>query len=237
MVDSGDESSANVQPAPVKHGFSALALGEHVSGQPHPLLRAMGGVLGIFETLVPGFVFIAVFAVTTNSWLAIAISVAVSVLFTLYRLVRRQAPTQALVGLAGVVASAVLAVMSQKPEDNFVVGLWTNLAYGVVFLVSAIVRWPLIGVAVNLVRGDGVAWRRDRHMLRVFTGVTLLWVALFAIRLAVEWPLYLAADIAGLGIAKLVLGLPLYVPVLAATWLIIRSMYRENRAENEQDIS
>jgi hypothetical protein len=227
-------------PVPAKQeprGLSAVALGEHVPGQPHPLLRAMGGVLGIFETIVPGFVFIFTYALSNDSWLAIVVSVAVSGLFTLYRLVRRQAPTQALVGLVGVVASAVLAFISQKPEDNFAVGLWTNLAYGVLLLLSVLVRWPLIGVAVNLVRGDGTAWRRNRHMLRVFTGVTLLWTALFAIRLVVEWPLYLVADIAALGIAKLILGLPLYVPVLAATWLIVRSLYRETRAENVQDIS
>jgi len=197
----------------------------------------MGGILGICETLIPGFVFIITFGLSTNPWFAIALSVAVSIAFTLYRLIRRQAPTQALVGLAGVVGSAVLALMSQKPEDNFVVGMFTNLAYGSAFLLSVIFRWPLVGVVVNLIRGSGTGWRREKHPMRVFTGVTVLWVALFAIRLAVEWPLYLAADIGGLGIAKLVLGLPLYVPVLAATWLIVRSLYREKTSDTTRDIS
>jgi len=229
VSDSFSASSPD-KPAGQTAGLGAL-IGPRVAGEQHPLLRAMGGVLGIVETILPGFVFIAAFALSSNAWLAIIVSVAVSVLFTIYRLIRRQAPTQALVGLAGVVASALLALMSQKPEDNFVVGMVTNLAYGLAFVISIVVRWPLIGVVVGFLRGEGTSWRSIRHARRVFTGLSLLWVALFGIRLAVEWPLYLAGDIAGLGIAKLVLGLPLYVPVLATTWLVVRSMYREKPSD------
>ena len=235
MSDSPSASSPD-KPAGQTAGLGAL-IGPRIAGEQHPLLRAMGGVLGIVETILPGFVFIAAFALSTNAWLAIIVSVAVSVLFTIYRLIRRQAPTQALVGLAGVVASALLALMSQKPEDNFVVGMLTNLAYGLAFAISIVVRWPLIGVVVGFLRGEGTSWRSSRHARRVFTGLSILWVALFGIRLAVEWPLYLAGDIAGLGIAKLVLGLPLYVPVLATTWLVVRSMYREKPSESVQDLS
>lgn len=197
----------------------------------------MGGILGIVETIIPAALFILVFSVTSEAWTAVAVSAGISVLFTLYRLIRREAPTQALVGLASVIASAVLALFSQKPEDNFVIGMFTNGAYGLVFLISILVRWPLIGVVVNLVRGAGSSWRSQRHTFRVFTGVTLLWLGMFALRVAIEFPLYVAGNVGGLGIAKLVLGLPLYVPVLAATWLIVRSLYRESSRENHVDIS
>ena len=211
-----------------KQGVAALAaqLGGSSNGK-HPLWNAMGGALGIVETVLPGLLFVSVFTLSRNPWLAIGISVASSVLFTAYRLIRRQAATQALVGLLGVVISAVLAIMSNKPEDNFVVGMVTNGVYGFVFLASVLVGWPVIGVVVGMVRGEGTKWRTNRHHKRVYLGVTAMWVAMFALRLAVEYPLYLAGDIAGLGTAKLVLGLPLYVPVLALTWLIVRSLYRE----------
>lgn len=211
-----------------KQGVAALAaqLGGSSNGK-HPLWNAMGGALGIVETVLPGLLFVAVFTLTQNPWLAIGVSVSISVVFTAYRLIRKQAATQALVGLLGVVISAVLAIMSNKPEDNFVVGMVTNGVYGFVFLVSVLVGWPIIGVVVGMVRGEGTKWRTNRHHKRVYLGVTGMWVAMFALRLAVEYPLYLAGDIAGLGTAKLVLGLPLYVPVLALTWLIVRSLYRE----------
>ena len=214
-----------------KQGVAGLAaqLGGSTNGK-HPLWNAMGGALGIVETVLPGLLFVAVFTLTLNPWLAIGISVAASVLFTTYRLIRRQAATQALVGLLGVVISAILAIMSNKPEDNFVVGMVTNGVYGAVFLISILATWPIIGIVVGLVRSEGSKWRKNRHHKRVYMGVTGMWVAMFALRLAVEYPLYLAGDIAGLGTAKLVLGLPLYVPVLALTWLIVRSLYREKSA-------
>jgi intracellular septation protein A len=211
-----------------KQGIAGLAsqLGGSSNGK-HPLWNAMGGALGIVETILPGLLFVLVFTFTLDPWLAMWISVSASVLFTLYRLIRRQAATQALVGLVGVVISAVLALMSNKPEDNFVVGMVTNGVYGTVFLVSVLVGWPIIGVVIGLVRNEGTSWRKNRHHKRVYTGVTTLWVGMFALRLAVELPLYFSGNVAGLATAKLILGLPLYVPVLALTWLIVRSLYRE----------
>jgi intracellular septation protein A len=194
----------------------------------------MGGALGIVETILPGLLFVAVFSFTLNPWLAIWISVAISVVFTLYRLIRRQAATQALVGLLGVVVSAVLALMSNKPEDNFVVGMVTNGVYGTVFLVSILVGWPIIGVVIGLVRSEGTTWRKNRHHKRVYMGVTAVWVGMFTLRLAIEYPLYLAGNVAGLATAKLILGLPLYVPVLALTWLIVRSLYREKSTNSQK---
>ena len=218
-----------------KQGIAGLAsqLGGSSNGK-HPLWNAMGGALGIVETILPGLLFVAVFSFTLDPWLAIWVSVSASVLFTLYRLVRKQAATQALVGLLGVAISAVLALMSNKPEDNFVVGMVTNGVYGTVFLISVAVGWPIIGVVIGLVRSEGTTWRKNRHHKRVYTGVTLLWVSMFALRLGIEYPLYLAGDVAGLATAKLILGLPLYVPVLALTWLIVRSLYREKSSHSEE---
>ena len=48
---------------------------------------------------------------------------------------------------------------------------------------------------------------------------------MFALRLGVEVPLYLANNAAGLAVAKLVLGIPLYAVVLIITWLLIRSVF------------
>ena len=218
-----------------KQGVAGLAaqLGGNSNGK-HPLWNAMGGSLGIVETVLPGLLFVAVFTFTLNPWLAIWISVGTSVIFTLYRLIRRQAATQALVGLAGVVLSAVLALMSNKPEDNFVVGMVTNGVYGLVFLISIVIGWPLIGVVVGLVRSEGTTWRQNRHHRRVYLGVTALWVGMFSLRLAIEVPLYVAGNVAGLATAKLILGLPLYVPVLALTWLIVRSLYREITSNSQK---
>ena len=212
-------------------GLSALGAASTGSSSGHPLLTAMGGGLGIAETLIPGFIFLGVYAAggfqPGMPWTAIIFSVIAAGGFTVWRLVRRQPVTQAIAGLLTVGISALLAMWSQRPEDNFVLGIYTNAAYGVVFIVSILAGWPIAGLVVGFARQEGTAWRKNRHQRRVFVGVTSLWVLMFAIRVGVELPLYLEQNVAALATTKLVLGLPLYVPVLAASWLIIRSLYRE----------
>ena len=72
-----------------------------------------------------------------------------------------------------------------------------------------------------------------------------MWLGMFVIRLAVEVPLFLAASRAtgaenatlnqALLTAKLALGLPLYIPVLAATWLIVRGLFREKASDDSEN--
>jgi uncharacterized membrane protein len=87
-----------------------------------------------------------------------------------------------------------------------------------------LVRRPLIGVIVGLLTGD-TQWRSDAAKRAVLTVVTWLWVALFAMRLGVQVPLYLAEQAGALAATKLVMGLPLYAAVLWVTWLMVRATY------------
>ncbi|MGO1315817.1 MAG: DUF3159 domain-containing protein [Cellulomonadaceae bacterium] len=67
------------------------------------------------------------------------------------------------------------------------------------------------------------AWRADPALVRRYAAATWLWVALFALRLAVQVPLYLAADGVGwLGTARLVMGVPLMALTLWGTWVLVR---------------
>jgi len=118
----------------------------------------------------------------------------------------------------------VLALITGRGQDNFVFGFFTNGAYGTAFLVSALIGWPLIGLAAGYLLGEGTAWRADRRKRRVYTGLSLAWAGLFAARLAVQLPLYFAGDVTALGTLKIVMGLPLFAPLLAVTWLAVRAL-------------
>jgi len=93
-------------------------------------------------------------------------------------------------------------------------------------LASMLVRWPVIGVVAGFLTDSGTAWRRDRSKNRAMHAVTLLWIAMFAVRLVVEIPLYAAGNIEGLAIARLITGIPLYAPLLLVTWFIVRAVFR-----------
>lgn len=192
-------------------------------GEDFSVTDAVGGVRGLVESVAPGVVFVAVYVATSALTPALVAAVAVTVAAVVVRLVQRTPVTQALAGVVGVGIGVFWAWRSGDAQDYFAYGLITNAAYGVAALVSILVGWPLVGLVVGLLRGEGTAWRRDRAERRVYTWATWVWVAMFALRLAVQVPLYLGASVGWLGTARLVMGVPLWALTLWVTWLLVRS--------------
>ncbi|MEQ6898434.1 DUF3159 domain-containing protein [Microbacterium sp. KR10-403] len=209
----------------------------------HIVWHAMGGWRGILESVLPTLVFIITWTLTvdpkTNQgdlWLAVGLSVGLAVVFTVVRLIARSPATAAVGGLIATAAAAALALWTGRAADNFVLGLITNGAYGSVLLVSALIGWPLIGLAVGWLMNEGTAWRQDKRKRRAFFWLTIAWAGLFAARLAVELPLFLTDQVTALGTFKLIMGLPLFAPMVAVTWLAVRGLYPK-RAETVSESS
>jgi hypothetical protein len=190
------------------------------------LLRAIGGVRGLVEAIAPGAIFLVVYTVTNDVVPSVLVPVAVGVVFVIARALARTTMTSAIAGLIGIAISAAFALMTGRAADNFVPGLVVNVASLMVLLVSLAVRWPLIGLIVGLLTGEGVDWRGDDAKRRVLTVVTWFWAGLFALRLAVQVPLYFANVPEWQAAAKLLMGVPLYAALLWVSWLMVRAVYR-----------
>lgn len=193
--------------------------------------KAMGGVRGVLESILPSLVFVLVYTLWPEPLiLSLGLSVGMAAVFTLVRLAQKSPPAAAVGGLVAAAAAAALALFTGQGRDNFVLGLVTNGVYGTAFLVSALVGWSLIGLAAGYLMGEGTAWRADRRKRRVFRWLAVAWAALFFARLAVQLPLYLANETTLLGTLKLLMGLPLFAPLVAVTWLAVRALYPASRA-------
>jgi hypothetical protein len=194
------------------------------------LLVSMGGVQGILEAIIPGFIFVILFAFTREVYLSIAISAAVSVAFILLRIITRKPLAQAIGGLLGIAIASFLAFREGgSGRDYFLTGFITNLSYLIPLAISVLVRWPLIGVIVGFLIGEKTAWRKNKYEMRLFSAATLLWVSIFSARLLVQWPLYLADNLTALATARLIMGLPLYAAGLWVTWLMLRGVIQRPR--------
>jgi len=187
----------------------------------------MGGIQGILESVLPGFLFVVVFSLNRNAEAAVAVSAITGVLFIVARIVMKKPLAQAISGLFGIGIAAFLALREGgQGRDYFITGFITNLTYLIPLLISVLVRWPLIGLIAGFLLGEKTAWRKNKTEMRIFTAATLLWVGIFGARLLVQWPLYLAEQPCGTGAARLVMGLPLYAAGLWITWLMLRSVIR-----------
>jgi hypothetical protein len=188
------------------------------------VLEGMGGKLGIAETILPSVLFGSSFALTGQALIAVSLAGGTSALFIVYRLITRRSASSALVGALAVGFAAWLALREGgQAVDYFIPGFITNAVYAIALLVSILVRWPLIGVLVELLRGQGALWRKDRKIVTVYSLVTGLWVGFFSLRLAVQVPLYVSGSAELLAAARVAMGPPLYAGVILVTWLILRA--------------
>jgi len=203
-----------------KRGLGALAPGETPTGT--ALLAALGGVRGLVESILPGLVFLVVFAITKSPWMSVIAPLAVSVAFVVVRAIQRGPLLSALGGLLLVAISTVAVLLTGSANENFLPGIWINVAFLALTLVTLVARWPLVGLLLGALTGDLTGWRRDRRIRRGATAATWIWAGLFAARLVAEVPLYLAEQTEALAVVKLVMGVPLYAAVLWFTWLLLR---------------
>lgn len=187
--------------------------------------QVVGGWRGVLESVLPLLTFIVAFVASEQLLMSLGLSVGIAAVFTIIRLVMKSPPMAALSGLFAAVIAAVVPLMTGRAEDQFLIGFLTNVGYGTVLLVSAAVTWPIIGLLVGFLMGEGVTWRRDVRKRRIFTGLTVAWALLFYARLGVQLPFYFAGDVATLGTVKLVMGIPLFATLLAVTWIVVRRAY------------
>lgn len=222
------ESAKNAIKASFEDAVRNSAIGQLAPGEvprAASLLKAIGGIRGLIESILPGLGFLVVYTVTHELMASVLAPVAVALCFVAIRLFSRTSPSLAFAGLFGVGISAILAMLTGRTEDNFLPGLIINVISVVVLLTSIAVRWPFIGVIVGFLANEGTAWRQNLQKRRVLVFATWLWVGLFSARLLVQAPLYLSSQTEWLAATKLIMGVPLYAGMVWVTWLLVRTVY------------
>lgn len=197
-----------------------------LGGDEFSFSAAVGGWRGLLESAAPGIVFVVAFLAWGGWAVPVAASLGVVAILAVIRAFQRTALTQVFSGVLGVALGAVWAWRSGDASGYFVPGLWANGAYLVATLATMVARWPLAGIVIGLVHGIGTTWRQDSLAMRLSQWATAVLAGVFAIRLAIELPLYFADEVAALGTAKLALGLPLFALALWLMWLIVRPVGR-----------
>lgn len=198
------------------------------------LEKAIGGWRGMVDTGLPTVVFITAFVITGRELTpAIIAAVVVGIALAAFRLLRRQNLQQVLTGFVGLAIAAGFSAWTGQAENFFLPGLLTNVAYGAVFIISILIGWPALGVAMGYMTGDGTSWRHDRQLRRTYAAASWIWVGVFFGRLAVQVPLYLSESVELLGVARIIMGWPLFLAGAYVTYRVLAPVYRERRANND----
>lgn len=204
------------------------------------LSRALGGRRGMIEAATPTITFTFTYVLTKEIRLAIGFSLAIALVMLATRLAQRQTVQFVLNALVGIGVGCFFVWLggrnggdeSQQALAYFAPGLIYNTGYGIVMLLSILVRWPVVGLLVGAVAEDPLGWRRDRQIVRLCSNLTWVLVVPCVLRVVVQAPLYFggrAADnadayVTALGIARVAMGWPLQVTALAVmVWLLARN--------------
>ena len=202
------------------------------------LADQLGGLRGVLEASVPVAVFIIVNIITSLN-IALIVSCASAVALAAYRLARRETVRNAVNGLFGIGIGAIIAWRTGSSKDFYLPGIILSGCYGVAMLISVPLRLPLIGWAWSLISAGGrTEWRHKPTMVRLFSWLTVLWAIVYLLKVGIQAIVFQHTSDndpgTALGIARLLLGYPPYVALLAFTaWAVRRHTSRMPAAERE----
>ncbi|MBP0454730.1 DUF3159 domain-containing protein [Kitasatospora sp. RG8] len=186
------------------------------------VMQAFGGVRGMVDMTLPGLVFIVTYNITHQVPAAAWAALGLSALFVVARLAKRETVQHAFSGVFGVAIGAWISMKTGKAENFYLPGLLWSVGYCIGLAVSALVRWPLIGVMLGPVTGEMFTWRKQNPgRLAAYTKATWAWVLIMGIKPLILFPLYFTHNVNLLGWLKVALGIPPMLLAMYVTWQIL----------------
>lgn len=188
------------------------------------VVSALGGKSGIFDSTVPSIFFLISYNISHDLKLCLYLSIGLAAILMFIRLIRKTTLVHSVGGFLAAVFCAYFAWKTGSAKSYYAPSLWKNSAFLAIYGLSIAARFPLIGLILGPILGENFDWRNSKERYRAYRNATWVWFALFGIRLAIQYPLYKADAFNALGIANVFLGVPLYLLVLWATWMIIKQV-------------
>ncbi len=198
------------------------------------ILKALGGTRGLLDSGLPALVFLVVFTPTHKLNDALYAALIVSAVLAIIRLARKDTLQHALSGLVGVAIAALFSRSTGRAQDFYLPGLIINFAYAMLYAVANLVGWPLLGLVLGPIIGEGTEWRRDRRRKNAYIRAGWIWVSLFVLRIVVQYPLYRAGAVTELGVARVIMGWPLFLLAGWLTYLLLRAVPRAQSTQETE---
>lgn len=190
------------------------------------LLEKVGGWRTITESISTRVLFLLLYLVTEQVALSALAAVGWVLAIAVIRWrTERKKWWQAGIPFAVVVVSALLAGGSGHAVAFYLPEIVPSLILGPVFLMSMLIRMPIVGLVIEGVHGGSgqrLAWRSDQDIRRRYQRCTAVFLLKFVVAAAVTLPLYVAENVIGLGIAG-VFTTPALVACVYVCWRILRT--------------
>ncbi|MGM0420794.1 MAG: DUF3159 domain-containing protein [Bacillota bacterium] len=171
-----------------------------------------------FDTILPPLIFIIInglFGLNT----AVIVALSLALILGIRRLLKKQAWHYALGGFLGVSLASALAYLTQSAASYFIPAIITSIILLTSTLISLGMGKPLAAWASHITRGWPLDWFWRDDVKPAYSEVTIFWSVFFAARLSIQILLFRTGNAAGLAWANTLLGWPVTIAVLIASYI------------------
>jgi hypothetical protein len=187
----------------------------------YQLSRSLGGLRGMLESALPFVAFTITWVASRQLYGSIGAALGVAGALAVIRLVQRQSVRFVVQAVIPTAIAALVATRTGRAQDVFLPGILYNAGLAVVSVITMAIRRPLVGFVIGAAVGDPTGWITDRGLVRMTSKLTLVLAVPYVARVTIQLPLFLAGQVAWLGVAKVVLGWPLLIAALAVIGLLL----------------
>jgi hypothetical protein len=205
----------------------------------------LGGVRGLIESSIPVLAFVLLNVLLGDDGLAlekrtalywaIGGSVGTAVLIGVFRLARKQPVRHAVNGIFGIAVGAILAWRTGDAKNFYLPGILITMAQVAVFLLSVLVRRPIIGYVWGVLANGGKHdWYDNPRLFRTFQWLTVVWAGSLFVRAGVQGWLWLRDDATAIGVVRILISWPIYAATFAFTVWAVRRVTRSQEAQAQE---
>ena len=190
------------------------------------LITSIGGKWGLIESAIPPMSFSISYGAFKSVYLSAGLAVGLTVLVVIGQVVRKRPVMNALASLFGIGLAAYLALSGGQSgstaREFFLKDFAVNGVWVIGLLASIAFGRPGFGYLAHALGDIPDDWQTHKKIRTKMAMMTIFWATLFATRLLVELPLYLANDVVALGYVKTAFGLPFFGVWIFFSWLLLR---------------
>ena len=170
------------------------------------------------DTLIPPIVFLIVYN-TFNLNIAILVSLSLSILIWIYRIIKKENQKYAVIGLIALAIAALFSYLNNNPSTYFIPDILGSALSLIAAIITLMIRKPLAAYASHFTRGWPLEWFWRDDVRPAYMEVTILWLLYFLLRTSVETIFFINNAVEGFVWFNTIIGFPLLIGVLTISYV------------------
>jgi hypothetical protein len=182
------------------------------------LRTVFSGRSTLFDSIIPPIVFLGLNNLF-GSQVAIYASIVTVGLIGGFRILHRQSFWGVLGGLATTLIAVGLTYWSGRQETYYLPGMVNSVVMILLFVISLLIKHPLAAYTSHLVRRWPLDWYWQPNVRPAYSEVTMLWIIMFSLRLALQYWLFIQGETYSLAWLEIFQGWPYLILILIGSYI------------------